>query len=41
VEPRQDSTGAKDAVYAVYIEEEEYANTFPARSAKITKLAAA
>lgn len=36
-----DSTGAKDAVYAVYIEEEEYANTFPARSAKITKLAAA
>lgn len=36
-----DSTGAKDAVFAVYIEEEEYANTFPARSAKITKLAAA
>lgn len=36
-----DSTGSKDAVFAVYIEEEEYANTFPARSAKITKLAAA
>lgn len=36
-----DSTGSKDAVYAVYIEEEEYANTFPARSGKITKLATA
>lgn len=36
-----DSTGAKDAVYAVYIEEEEYACVYPARSAKITGLAAA
>lgn len=35
------STGRKDAAYAVYIEEEELACGAPARSAKITNLAAA
>jgi hypothetical protein len=36
-----DSTGAKDAVYALYIEEEEYACVHPAKNAKITRLATA
>ena len=36
-----DSTGAKDAVFAVYIEEEAYGSSFPARCGKITKLLAA
>jgi hypothetical protein len=36
-----DSTGSKDAARAFYIVEEEYACVHPAKSAKITKLAAA
>jgi hypothetical protein len=39
--PVQDSTGVKDAYYAMYVREEELVNYMPARNWKITGLAAA
>lgn len=37
----QDGTGVKDAVYALWVEEEQLANFHPAKSFKLTDLAAA